>query len=412
MKSTLITRATCLAPLAFAISPLIATAGTDAKEVIPEVTPASISPWEFTLTPYGWLTGLDGTVGAKGITADVDAPFFNDILDNIKMAAALNFEARNGKWGIIVDGFYADLGADGAPPGPAYKSASVDLKQFIGQAEIAYRIYDSPKGFVDVFAGARYTAMWVDLGAVIDPNGITTISSNASSAITGAVENEANAIVQPRIKEYRKAVAVDRAVIEAEIVATIKSDVGAKVKQDLQRELVKIRRDNGLRPETIVLNQLSRAVKKETIILAEATAELKVAQLRASVDSTLQSEVDKAQKKVSKADKQLAKALDTGISNGLPTSVSDNKQWVDPIIGARAQYNFNDRWFVAGNADIGGFGVGSDLTWSIEAAVGYNFTHHVSAELGYRYLYTDFTDGGFVYDMAQAGIYTGLNIKF
>ena len=160
MKSTLITRATCLAPLAFAISPLIATAGTDAKEVIPEVTPASISPWEFTLTPYGWLTGLDGTVGAKGITADVDAPFFNDILDNIKMAAALNFEARNGKWGIIVDGFYADLGADGAPPGPAYKSASVDLKQFIGQAEIAYRIYDSPKGFVDVFAGARYTAMW------------------------------------------------------------------------------------------------------------------------------------------------------------------------------------------------------------------------------------------------------------
>jgi opacity protein-like surface antigen len=85
---------------------------------------------------------------------------------------------------------------------------------------------------------------------------------------------------------------------------------------------------------------------------------------------------------------------------------------VDPIIGVRGQYNFNDKWYVAGNTDIGGFGVSSDITWSVEAVVGYNFTRNVSAELGYRYLYTDYQDGGFIFDMAQAGIYTGVNIRF
>jgi hypothetical protein len=184
------------------------------------------------------------------------------------------------------------------------------------------------------------------------------------------------------------------------------------VKEKVERQLVEIRRNNGLTPEAIVLNRLTRAIRRETAALAEATAELKVAQLRASVDSTLLGDVDRAQKKVAKADKQLASALDTQVTNALPTKGSDNKQWVDPIIGARAQYNFNDRWFVAGNADIGGFGVSSDITWSLEATVGYNFTRNVSAELGYRHLYTDYSDGGFDYEMAQAGIYTGLNIRF
>ncbi len=412
MKTTILTRAACLAPLAFAIAPLIATAGTDAKEVIPEVTPAPVSPWEFRLTPYGWLTGLDGTSGAGGLTTDVDAPFFNDILDNMKMAAALNFEARNGKWGIIVDGFYADLGASGNPPGPLYKSASVDLKQFIGQAEVAYRVYESPKGFVDVFVGARYNALWMDLGAVIDPAGVTTVTTNVSNSITSAVETEAQAIVEPRIQEYQSAALAEKLVIEDEIHDTITSEAGAKVKEDIRRELVDIRHKNGLGPDTIILEQISHAVKKETVALAEATAKLKVAELRASVNPVFQGQVDKAQKQVDKANKELASALDTQVSDRLPTSTSDSKQWVDPIIGARAQYNFNDRWFVAGNADIGGFGVSSDITWSLEATVGYNFTQKISAELGYRYMYTDYSDGGFVYDMAQAGIYTGVNIRF
>ncbi len=404
---------TCLSSaLALAASLGTAHSGTEAKDVIETPSPSSISPWEFRITPYGWLTGLDGTVGGGGLTAGVDAPFFDEILDNLKMAAAVDIEARYDRWGFIIDGFYADLGAGGSIPGNAYKSASVDLKQFIGQASVAYRIYETPKGFVDVFAGARYNGLWLDIGAVVDAAGVTAISTNASTAIVGAVDTEAQAIVDPRIEEYRNAAAADRVVIENDVQAAIEGDAGARVKEDIERELVRIRRNNGLKPEAIVLNRLTRAIRQETVALAEATAELKVAQLRASVNSTLQADVDRARRKVDQADKDLANALDTQVSNALPTKASANKQWVDPIIGVRGQYNFNDKWYLAGNADIGGFGVSSDITWSVEAVVGYNFTRNVSAELGYRYLYTDYQDGGFVYDLAAAGLYTGINIRF
>jgi hypothetical protein len=69
--------------------------------------PAS-SPWQFRIESYGWLTGIDGTTGVGPLVGDVDQTF-SDIFDNIKMAAALQAEARNGRWGIIADGFYADL---------------------------------------------------------------------------------------------------------------------------------------------------------------------------------------------------------------------------------------------------------------------------------------------------------------
>ncbi|MEO5917297.1 MAG: hypothetical protein ABIS50_23910 [Luteolibacter sp.] len=409
MNSQTISRMATMVVLVASIDSLFA--GSDEKQVIETPPAPAASGWEFRATPYGWLTGLDGTTGAGGLTTDVNESF-SDVADVLKFAAALQVEARREKWGIIVDGFYACLGDDGTTPGPAYDHASVDLKQFIGQAEVTYRVYETPKAFVDVFVGARYNGMWLDIDAVVDPAGVATISSKASGAITKAVVTEAEAIVEPRLEEYKNAAAADRAAIEDEIRSSIKSDATAHLKEKIERQLVEIRHNNGLSKETIVLNHVTQAIKAEAAALAKATAALKVAELRASVDSSLQAKVDQAQKRVNNANKQLASALDAQITSALPTSASDNKQWVDPIVGFRAQYNINDQWYLAGNADIGGFGVSSDLTWSIEAAVGYNFTHRVSAELGYRYLYTDYSDGGFVYDVAMSGVYTGLNIKF
>lgn len=412
MKAKNNTRAILLVPAAIALSPALAIAGSDAKEIIPE-TPVAASLWEFRAEPYGWLTGLDGTTSVGGITTDIDAPFFNDILDNLKMAAALQLEARyNKKWGLLVDGFYADLGSSGSTPGPLYNSVSVDLKQFIGQASISYRIYETPKGFVDLFAGARYNYMGIDIGAAINSGGVQTISSNSSSKITNDIDAGAKAIVDPRIAEYQAAAASDRAIIESEVSQTIQSDAKMAVGDTLKRQLVEIRRGNRLAPTTLRLDQLLANTARESEAVAEATAQLKVAELRASVDSTLQGDVVKAQRQVAKADKKLANAINTSLKNSLPTDVSDNKQWVDPIVGLRAQYNFNDRWYLAGNTDIGGFGVSSELTWSIEATVGYNFSERISTELGYRFLYTDYTSGKFGYDMKQAGIYTGVNFRF
>lgn len=89
-----------------------------------------------------------------------------------------------------------------------------------------------------------------------------------------------------------------------------------------------------------------------------------------------------------------------------------SKNWVDPIIGLSAHYDINERWYVNALADVGGFGVGSDITAQGFAAIGYNWSDKVSTSLGYRVLYTDYDKGGFVYNITQHGPYAGLAFHF
>lgn len=387
-----------------------ASAGTS-KESIAEIPAKPASEWQFRIEPYGWLTGIDGTTGVGPFVTNVEQSF-SDIFDDIKMAAALQFEARNGRWGFIADGFYADLGNSGTTPGRLYDTVEIDMKQFIGELSVAYRVYESPNGFVDVYGGIRYNDLSMDFEASLDPAGIQSLSDDASERIVNGLDERATAIVQPKVASYKTGTATSRAAIEAQIRSDIESEADGRVKRDLEKQLVKIRRDGGLDARDITSNQIVRAVKSERLALARSTAQLEVAQLKASVDASLQGRVARAQSRVAQDEQQLAAAINKQLTNRAPTSFSANKDWVDPIIGVRAQWNINDKWFLAGKSDIGGFGVGSDLTWTMQGTVGYNFTEKVSAELGYRYMDTDYEDGAFTYDMAEAGIYTGLNIKF
>lgn len=71
-------------------------------------------------------------------------------------------------------------------------------------------------------------------------------------------------------------------------------------------------------------------------------------------------------------------------------SQSDTKDWLDPVFGLMLQYRINDKWFLNALADIGGFGLGSQLTSQGFLAVGYNWTEAWSTAVGYRALYTDY----------------------
>jgi len=93
-------------------------------------------------------------------------------------------------------------------------------------------------------------------------------------------------------------------------------------------------------------------------------------------------------------------------------SASGSEQWIDPTVGLYAHYDFNEKWFLNALGDVGGFGVGSKLTWQAFGAVGYNWTKTVSTSIGYRAIYEDYTDGGFVYNTTQQGVFAGLGIHF
>lgn len=379
--------------------------------------PASIietptaSTWQFRIEPYGWLTGIDGTTGVGPLVADVDLSF-SDIFDSINMAAALQAEARNGRWGIIADGFYADLGASGPTPGPLYDKVGIGMKQFIGELSVAYRVYETPSAFVDIYGGFRYNNLSMDFNGTLDPAGIQSASDNASDRIVSGIGERAKDIVQPKVATYKTAAAAKRAAIETQVTTAIEAEAEGRVKRDLEKQLVQIRRDGGLNARDIASNRIIRAVKEERLALARSTAQLEVARLKASVDSTQQGLVSKARDGVDKAEQRLSAAINKQLNNRLPTSASADEDWVDPILGVRAQWNINDKWYLAGKSDIGGFGVGSDLAWSLQGTVGYNFTEKVSSEIGYRYLQTDYEDGAFTYDIAEHGLYLGLNIEF
>ena len=81
-------------------------------------------------------------------------------------------------------------------------------------------------------------------------------------------------------------------------------------------------------------------------------------------------------------------------------------------VGARGQWNFSNKWFLAGKADLGGFGVSSDFLWSAQATLGYQFTDRFSTEIGYRHNDTDYKNGGFTYDLAMSGLFAGFDFKF
>jgi opacity protein-like surface antigen len=91
---------------------------------------------------------------------------------------------------------------------------------------------------------------------------------------------------------------------------------------------------------------------------------------------------------------------------------SADKDWVDPYVGVRFLQPIAGNWTLVSYLDVGGFGVGSDFTWQAIIGVNYDFSKTFAAKFGYRYLAVDYDKDGFIYDMANSGLYLGLGIRF
>lgn len=90
------------------------------------------------------------------------------------------------------------------------------------------------------------------------------------------------------------------------------------------------------------------------------------------------------------------------------------RSWADPIVGASLIADVGRHWLGRVRADIGGFGVGSRLTWQALAVAGYRISNRVALAAGYRYLDMDYENGddAFLYDVATRGPLLGVVIAF
>lgn len=86
---------------------------------------------------------------------------------------------------------------------------------------------------------------------------------------------------------------------------------------------------------------------------------------------------------------------------------SMSKTWFDPILITRLTANVRNKLNFQFRGDLGGFGVGSDFTWQIQAYAGYRFTKLFRLTAGYRYMSMDYDKGTdkdrFIYNVATSG---------
>ena len=69
-------------------------------------------PWQFTIAAPGWLASMNGTIGVRGVNADIDVPV-DEVLQHLDMIFAMRAEAQKGPFGIFGEFIYIGL-SDGA----------------------------------------------------------------------------------------------------------------------------------------------------------------------------------------------------------------------------------------------------------------------------------------------------------
>ena len=427
-------------------------------ELIPGKDP---NGWQFVIEPYLWAIGLSGITGVGELPAvDVNVSS-SKLLQNFDWGLMAQGEIRKGRWGLLADGYYAELSGSGDLGGVLYRSGTMEVQQGLASLSLAYRVIDDRRGFLDVYAGARYNYLGAQIETEVDPAGISSFSTGVTERVAQQIDRQVSAAVQAVRTEVLSAVQVAKQSLDANVAADV-SFLASRVTEDVRTRLqsrvleavadeVKTRLDarvlgdlqdrglgqrglrdrsdrelrrSGIDPRRVehlrrfytdlrtvenietVFNGSRRQRSRGALVeYLRASVDLEIARLRGEATSDLENRANAAK---AKASKELA----AGIEEALPTEGAGDAWWVDPLIGLRGQINFTRWLFLAAQGDVGGFGAGSQITWNVQATIGVNFTRNVFAELGYRYMYVDYQSGGLLYEMNSYGLFSSLGIKF
>jgi hypothetical protein len=110
--------------------------------------------------------------------------------------------------------------------------------------------------------------------------------------------------------------------------------------------------------------------------------------------------------------------VDLEVERTVPPELAAGRteDWVDPVVGVILRTPGERRWHATLIADVGGFGVSSDLTWQAFPSAGFDMTKRSSVEVGWRVLDTDYETGEgasrFRYDARMQGPVLGFVFEF
>lgn len=141
--------------------------------------------WSFSVAPYVWGAGLEGTVATPPLpAAEVDASF-KDIIKETNLGFMGVAELRKGRFGIINDIVWLSLSAGSdVLPAPISRSAKLDLDHVMASLMGAYRLVDKDRSWLDLVLGVR--DWYVDQSLKLGP-GVTN-STNKTTTTEGWVD--------------------------------------------------------------------------------------------------------------------------------------------------------------------------------------------------------------------------------
>lgn len=358
------------------------------KETAPPTITQS-EPWQFTIAAPGWMAGMDGTIGVRGVNADIDIGF-DQILQHLDMIFAARAEARKGPFGIYGELIYIGL-SDNTQINGLINNIHEQVDMTLVDGALSWRLVNQPRWSLEFAAGTHYTNVYEQLELHSDPIAIQQASERFVNDVADDLRDRLN-------QDISKGEFVDA--LKDSIRSVIASRIGDRL-EDHQRH------------PNIPIGPLGGRIRQEIAQRVENFIEKEKAALEARIDALhLRGEArrDAVQGAVNAAKARIANQLAFRLNKSLSQTKSKDDFWFDPYVGLRGRYNFNKTYYTAVRGEIGGFGVGADLMWEVEAAFGINLTRSIFTEIGYRALGGNFEENDFRFETVMHGpqITTGI----
>jgi hypothetical protein len=358
------------------------------KETAPPTITQS-EPWQFTIAAPGWMAGMDGTIGVRGVNADIDIGF-DQILQHLDMIFAMRAQAQKGPFGIYGEVIYIGL-SDGAQVNGLVNNIHAQVDMTLVDGGLSWRLVNQPHWSLDLTAGTHYTNVYEKLELHSDPMAIQQASERFVNDIAADLRDRLNHDIS-----------------KGEFIAALKDSIRSVIASRIGDRLEDIQRH-----PNIPIGPLGGRIRQEITQRIENFIQEKEAALQARIDALhLRGEARRAevQRTVDAVKARIANQLAFRLNKSLSQTLSKDDYWFDPYVGLRGRYNFNKTYYTAVRGEIGGFGVGADLMWEVEGVVGINLTRSIFTEIGYRALGGNFEENDFRFETVMHGpqITTGI----
>src|SRR5512132_434031 len=238
------------------------------KESVPPTITQS-EPWQFTIAVPGWLASMNGTIGVRGINADIDVPV-DEVLQHLDMIFAMRAEAQKGPFGIFGEVIYIGL-SDNTQINGLINNIHEQVDLTLVDGALSWRLVNQPRSSLDFAAGTHYTNVYEQLELHSDSVAIQQASQRFVNDIADDLRDRLNQDISK--SEFLEI-----------LNSTIKENITSRIGDRLE--------DHERHPN-IPIGPLAGRIRQEIAQRVEHFIQEKGAALRARIDALVERGLDR-----------------------------------------------------------------------------------------------------------------------